>query len=520
VTVTALQSDGRGVRSYDAELPEDLVLLLQEAVARDPQGTAFIDDVTAITWAAFGAEVDSLAGRLVGAGVEPGSRLAVLAGNGIPFTTAVFAGWAAGAIVVPLNFRLTAEDLAELLGDSGTTLFLAGPGMEPLAAAAVARLEESARPRTEAVDHDRRFLSAGEVGLTPTTTPGSAAPAAIMYTSGTTGRPKGVVISHANALQNSVTCVEVLGRISSDRELIMVPQFNVTGLCSQTIPVVRGGLTGVLLNGFDAHKALAAISEHGVTSTVGAPTMWWRLLESAEHVSGDVLAGLRLALFGGAPMSTALLERMRRAMPSAQFGNGYGMTETCSMVTYIGGSEVLDRPDSVGKPLPLTDVRLVSPTTGELVPNGEPGEVVVRGGQVALGYWRADGIQALGDAAGWVHTGDIAAFDSGYLVLRDRLKDVIKRGGESIFSFEVENCIAQHPAVMDVAVVGVPDEQYGERVIGFVVTKAGTTVDSEDLRVFCRENLARFKVPSRIELVSELPRNAGGKVLKAQLRDR
>ena len=171
-----------------------------------------------------------------------------------------------------------------------------------------------------------------------------------MYTSGTTGRPKGVVISHGNALQNSVTCTAVIGRRPGDVELVMVPQFNITGLASQTVPAMHLGMTAVLLDGFDAERALDAIGRHRATSTVGAPTMWWRLLEVAESAGRTELDGLRLALFGGAPMPTALIERMRQAMPQATFGNGYGMTETCSMITYVGGAEAVSHAHTVGRP--------------------------------------------------------------------------------------------------------------------------------------------------------------------------
>jgi long-chain acyl-CoA synthetase len=310
----------------------------------------------------------------------------------------------------------------------------------------------------------------------------------------------------------------VIGRRPDDVELVMVPQFNITGLCSQTVPAMLTGMTAVLLDGFDAGRALDAMAAHQVTSTVGAPTMWWRLLEQAEEHGRSELQGLRLALFGGAPMPTALLERMRAAMPGTSFGNGYGMTETCSMIMYVGGDEVVTKAHTVGRPLPLTELRLVSPHTGADVGPGEVGEIVVRGGQIALGYWTSDGIAPLTDDDGWIATGDAGVVEDGFVILRDRLKDVIKRGGESIFSFEVENCLYQHSGVLDAAVVGVPDEQYGERVVAYVVAKPGHILAPNEVRAFCREHLAHFKVPSVVEVRQELPRNSGGKVVKSLLR--
>ena len=512
----ATRVDERGVRRYDVPLPADLVVGLRETVAAHGPKTAYLTDTGSVSWAEHGAEVDALARRLAGGGVVAGDRVAVLAGNGLSFTTAVAATWALGAIAVPLNFRLTAADLAMLLADSGAGLLLVGAGMGDLAAGAIAGLESA--PRLATADDDGRFLVDAASGELPSRTPGYDAPAAIMYTSGTTGRPKGVVISHGNALQNSVTCTSVIGRRPEDVELVMVPQFNITGLCSQTVPAMLLGMTSVLLDGFDAVRALDAIGEHAVTSTVGAPTMWWRLLEAAEADGRTELTGLRLALFGGAPMPTALIERMRAAMPAAGFGNGYGMTETCSMIMYVGGEDAVAKPHTVGRPLPLTELKLVSPDTGTEVGPGEIGEIVVRGGQVAIGYWTSVGVVPLTDADGWIATGDAAEFEDGFVVLRDRLKDVIKRGGESVFSFEVENCLHQHSGVLDAAVVGVPDEQYGERVVAYVVAKPGHDLTPDEVGAYCREHLARFKVPSVVEIRDELPRNPGGKVIKTLLR--
>jgi acyl-CoA synthetase (AMP-forming)/AMP-acid ligase II len=298
----------------------------------------------------------------------------------------------------------------------------------------------------------------------------------------------------------------------------MVPQFNITGLCSQTVPAMLTGMTAVLLDGFDAARALDAMAANHVTSTVGAPTMWWRLLEQTEDHGRPGLKGLRLALFGGAPMPTALMTRMRAAMPAASFGNGYGMTETCSMITYVGGDEAVTKSHTVGRPLPLTELRLTSPHTGMDVGAGEIGEIVVRGGQVAIGYWTSEGIAPLTDEHGWIATGDAAELEGDFVVLRDRLKDVIKRGGESVFSFEVENCLQQHEGVLDAAVVGVPDEQYGESVVAYVVARPGHEILSSEVRSFCRKHLAHFKVPSVVVVREELPRNPGGKVIKSLLR--
>lgn len=510
----AATRDERGIARYAESVPRDLAAMLDHTVARYPDKLAYVDPDSALTWTQVGEEVAGLAGRLVSAGVRPGDRVALLAGNSAAFAVAAFAVWRASAVFVPLNHRLTARDLAALLQDSQAALVLTDATHADLGKQAA----EDVHTRLEVAGSDGRFLGKVPVASIPPETPGPDAFAAIMYTSGTTGAPKGVVITHGNALQNSVTCTSVIGRSSTDRELIMVPQFNVTGLCSQTIPAAHLGMTSVLFGPFDAERALRAAQEHRATSTVGAPTMWWRLLEAAERTRSDALKGFRLALFGGAPMPTSLLSRMRATMPAATFGNGYGQTETCSMVAYAGGQEALLRPDTVGRPLPITDAKIIDPETGSPAAAGQAGELVVRGAQISAGYWRDGVIRPIADAEGWVHTGDAAIIDNGFVVLRDRLKDVIKRGGESVFSFEVEDAIAQHPDVLEVAVVGLPDEHWGEVVAAAVVAKNPVALDENVLRTHCANELAKFKIPRHFVLRNELPRNAGGKVLKSELR--
>jgi acyl-CoA synthetase (AMP-forming)/AMP-acid ligase II len=487
--------------------------MLEASVAAVPDKPAIITVDDQVTYRELLDEVRGLAGRLAAIGVGAGDRVGLLSGSGIAFTVAAWATWELGATLVPLNFRLTATDLAAQVEDSCPAVVLVGRTRADLGTALADLV--SAPVRIQA-DGDRQFLADVEAVAYERPDISGQTPAAILYTSGTTGRPKGVVIAHGNAVQNSITCTSVIGRVRDDIELVMAPQFNVTGLCSETVPAIHAGMTMVLLDAFDAAGAVRVIREHSVTSTVGAPTMWWRLLDAA---GADGLPTLRLALYGGAPMPRALQERMREALPGAAFGNGYGMTETTSMVCYLGGQDALDRPESVGPPLPLTELRIVDPESGMDVPAGEVGEVVVRGSQVAIGYWTGDGVRSLTDADGWLRTGDGARLVDGFLVLADRLKDVIKRAGESVFSIEVEEVLYQHPDVMEASVTGVPDPTMGERVLAVVVPKPGCDPDADAIRDHCRAHLAGFKVPSFVMFRDELPRNAGGKVVKGTLKE-
>jgi len=502
-----------GLARYDCDVAANLVDMLERTVAAHGSERSFIDAERSVTWTEFAAIVHQTARGLAGEHVSAGDRVAVLAGNGIPFTAAYWAIWYLGAIAVPLNHRLTASDLATQLRGSQSSLVLIGRGKEELGVAAT---ELAGTPSVFQGD-DEYFFSSRD-GATYDAPPlDEGTPAAIMYTSGTTGAAKGVVISHGNALQNSVTCTEVIGRRHDDVELIMVPQFNVTGLCSQTIPVVHMAMSAVLLDGFNAERAVELVRAHEVTSTVGAPTMWWRLLEAAGD-SG--LPSLRLALYGGAPMPSALLGRMASALNAASFGNGYGMTETCSMVSYLGGEDAILHPESVGRPLAVTELRLLETDRDTDVAEGEVGEVTVRGPQVAVGYWLDGQVRPFVSADGWLRTGDAARLCDGLIVLADRLKDVIKRGGESIFSIEVEEVLYQHPQILEAAVLGVPDEVFGEKTLAVVVTKPGAVLSTDDVQRHCKASLAQYKVPSFVDFMDELPRNAGGKVIKARLKER
>lgn len=511
--VTASRAAADGLLRYDVDAPSDLRSLLDVSAARFPDRAAVIGQDRTLTYRELRAEVDALARRLRAIGILPGERVGLLAGSGAAFTTAAWATWELAAVLVPLNSRLTASDLATQVADSAPLVVLVGATRRALAdeLAALVDVEVAIQPELQApLLADRPETPGERAVLAP------ADAAAILYTSGTTGRPKGVVISHANAIQNSITCTAVIGRTSDDVELVMAPQFNVTGLCSQTVPAVHLGMTMVPLDVFDAEGAVDAVRRHGVTSTVGAPTMWGRLLDTA---GAEGLPSLRLALYGGAPMPRALQARMSQALPSARFGNGYGMTETTSMVCYLGGDAAVERSESVGPPLPVTELRLVDPESEDDVPDGEVGEIVVRGPQVAMGYWTGDRSAPLADDDGWLRTGDAGRLVDGCVVLADRLKDVVKRGGESVFSIEVEEALYQHPDILEAAVVGVPDPAMGERVLAVVVPKSGRHVDADEVRAFCRARVAGFKVPSFVTERIDLPRNAGGKVAKSVLKE-
>lgn len=480
--------------------------LLRRTASSVPDKLAVVDDASSVTWREFDALVDGTAAYLTGLGTTSGDRVAILAGNGIPFTAAVWACWRMGAVAVPLNHRLRAEELAALIGHSGSRALLVGGDKRDFARSIDV-------PKGTRVCVSDEWLQASE---SPSASPVVAvdAPAAILYTSGTTGTPKGVVLSHGNIEANCSTCTDVIGRTSDDVELIMVPQFNVTGLCSQTVPAVATGATSVLIGRFNEDAVIGLIRRWRVSVTVGPPTMWWRITDAAAT---DDLDSIRLALFGGAPMPSALLAQMRAIMPRALFGNGYGMTETCSMVAFAPDEVVARRADSIGMILPGVEARVLDPDSHVDVAAGRPGQLFVRGPQVGLGYWTSEQIRPFVDSEGFLATGDLVSQSDELLVMAGRLKDVIKRGGESVFPVEVEESLADLDGVGEVAVTGVPNHLWGELVAAFVVPRAGSRLTADEVRAHCRGRLAPFKVPGVVVMLDELPRNAGGKVVKSEL---
>jgi long-chain acyl-CoA synthetase len=500
-----------GLREYQRAAPPDLYGLLDSTAAAWPEKTAFICDGETVSFADLRAGVLAQAAALATAGVTPGGRVGILLANSISFVRTVWAIWRLGAVAVPLNHRLHVDELVPMLRHADAKLLVTGGvhgarGHEIAARVGLVAL----RPNTEV---------SGSLTSRPATID-TGSPAAILFTSGTSGEARGVVLTHRNAIQSSLTCLEVVGRRHDDVELICVPQFNVTGLVAQTIPAVQAGMTTVLCGAFEPGAVLSAIVDQGVTAMVAAPTMWHRILAHPD-LGRSHASSLRLVLTGGAPLPQRLLDRLRCAFPAARIGNGYGMTETCSMVTYIEGNELRRRPDSVGMPLPITDVRVVDPETGSEAPPGAPGELWCRGPQIASGYWRNDEATAKLRSGDWLRTGDIATIEpGGLIVLRDRIKDVIKRGGESVYCVEVEAAIGSHPDVVESAVVGVPDAELGERVGAVVVVAPGSTVTAVGIQESCGRRLGHFKVPAVIEFADALPRNASGKVLKGEIRKR
>jgi acyl-CoA synthetase (AMP-forming)/AMP-acid ligase II len=345
--------------------------------------------------------------------------------------------------------------------------------------------------------------------------------AAIFYTSGTTGFPKGAMTSHRNFLTNSenaTRCLQLEDRSegASLSTLINVPLFHVTGCNSQLIPTLElGGRVEIMANPLDIATYLKTITEHGITQLVSVPAIYHATMRNPAFADADV-SGVRWVSYGGAPIAASVVHQIKDAFPAARVGNGFGLTETSSLTSFLPHEEAADHADSVGFAMPVVDLAIDEPDSETGV-----GELLVRGQNVVQGYWNKPEATAETFVDGWLHTGDLGRIDDdGLLYIVDRKKDMINRGGENVYSIEVESALAGAPGVGEVAVVGVPDDMMGEKVGAVVVPAAGAEPDRDAIIAHARERIADFKVPQFLAFREEpLPRNPGGKVLKAALRD-
>ena len=463
-------------------------------------------------------------------GVGPGTRVAIAMRNYPEWIVAFWATQALGAVSVPLNAWWTAPELAYGLQDSGATVaFLDGERYERIAellpnlqlrATVVTRYDGDLAPGVERWSSVRDALPLGvalpEAAIAPED------PATILYTSGTTGRPKGAVGSQRNHLTNWMVMAMFgsLGRVDgpAPSTLIVFPLFSISGLMLMYVYAGMGGKV-VLQYRWDVDDALAILEREQVTAFSAVPTILRALLSSPKLAEHDLSSIVSMAA-GAAPVPPELLARMGTLRKGIGVTHGYGITEATGGVAVNAGPGVVDHPTSVGRPLPMVDLRIVDPDTGADVPNGGVGEIVFKGPNVIAGYWNDPAATAAAFLDGWFRSGDIGYVDDdGMLFVVDRLKDVIIRGGQNIYCAEVEAAIQGHPGIAEVAVVGLAHPTLGEEVVAVVVVEQGTVSD-EALRAYLSSRLATYKVPAVIVHRDDpLPRTATGKVLKRQLRD-
>lgn len=499
--------------------------LLTRVTALGADRPAITLDERTVTFGALDRTADAVARALVAEGLAPGDRMAVLLRN-VPECYALLFGAArAGVVLVALNWRLAPPELAAILDDAEPALLVVGSAQLDL----VPPAHRPARTVVLETDFDA-WVADGTADPSHEPAPGRAAEHADrvvlqLYSSGTTGLPKGTLLTHANLAWTPRMGREFYGMGPDTVNLVPSPMFHIGGIGYGLTALGQGGHT-VLLSDLAPAHLLDRIERHRVTHAFLVPAVIAAMLAAPELAGTDLSSVQRIA-YGGAPMTEPLLRRAIAGL-GCGFMAVYGMTETAGTVVSLAPDE--HDPDgprahllrSVGRPLPWLEVDLVDPLTGEPVPARAVGEIVVRSGQNTVGYWRRpEETAATLTADGWLHTGDAAwRDDEGYLYLHDRIKDLIISGGENIYPAEVENAVAAHPDVADVAVVGVPSERWGETPTAVVVPVAGVTIDPAALLDDVRTRLARYKCPTSVEVVDVLPRNASGKVLRRELRER
>lgn len=448
-------------------------------------------------------------------GLRRGDRVAVLADNHPDYATVLFACAKLGLILTPLNWRLTAAELAYQVDDAEVALLVHGASRRRQAEEAIASATGSPplRPLEEAASEAEPAAGPG---------PGDDDPLLLVYTSGTTGRPKGALLTHANCFWTNLALDRIIDVTTFDVVLQVLPQFHVGGWNVQPLLALWKGATVVLEPAFNPGRALELIERKRVTTMMGVPATYLFMAEHPRFSDAD-LSSLRMAVVGGAPMPEGLIRTWHRR--GVQLVQGYGLTEAAPNVLGLPPEDVTRKVGYAGKPYPHVTVALRRLDAGELVDElvegpGE-GELLVSGPSVFPGYWRNPEATAETLRRGWLHTGDVAERDpEGFYRIKDRTKDMYISGGENVYPAEVESVLHDHPEVVEAAVLGVPDSRWGEVGLAVVVVREGSAVTDDELLAFCREQLAPFKVPRHIRRIDALPRSGMNKVLKTELRQR
>lgn len=488
-----------------------------------PQKTAVINyGGSRLTYRELNERVNRLANALLGRGVRKGDKVAYLFFNGSQFVETHYAVAKAGAVGVPLNFRLIGRELAYQLNNSDAVGLLYAPEFAQVIAAI--------RPDVPGV---KLFICNGEGGgedvlnyeaLLAEGSPAEPGVAVnlydeniILYTAGTTGLPKGSVLTHKNSLFNGMTMLIDYGIGRGDVFQIIPPLFHAASLNGALASSVLTGATMVIHKQVSPQQMLQAIQEEKITITWGPATMW-RMVIGYPEIGGYDLSSVRLVINGAMYMPAEMRKAVLAHFPNAVMGDTYGMTEASPCVTILPPADALRKPASVGVPLTVCDVKIFN-EAGEEVPPGTVGEIVTRG-NFMNGYYRNAEATAQAIKGGWFYTGDLGMKDEeGFIYLVDRKKDMIVSGGENVYSREVEEVIAAYPGVFEVAVIGLPDEKWGEVVTAVIAPAPGKQLTEQEIIGYCRQNLAGYKCPKAIKFVEMLPKNPAGKILKRELKE-
>lgn len=495
---------------------------LRATARRVPNAEALTFGDVNYTYAELDHAVDRAAEVLADKGLAKGDRFALMATNSDRFVIAFYAAHRLGAIFVPVNPASAPPEIEYLLADSGAKFFVYDSSVTATVDAAVA----NGLPTTAEVvlslgltdDHDDLMALADQAtGNPPGDTVTEVDDAMILYTSGTTGKPKGALFDHHRSMWTGVNCIATCGMRVGDRFLHVAPLYHAAELCIMLVPGTMLGAKHVILPSFDPTQVVEALEAERITMFFGVPTMYQFMLKVPGIEARD-LSAWRTGLFGAAPMPASVVNNLTQTLPHIAFIQLCGQTEGGPGGIYSSAEQVAARPDASGKQaLLFTEFRVVD-TDGNDVEPGGTGELILRGDTIMKGYWNKPKETSETVIDGWLHTGDLARHDEdGYVTLVDRIKDMIITGGRNVYSVEVENALAAHPAVADCAVIARPDEQYGESIIAVVTTNEDAMITLEEVKAFCRERISDYKVPHDL-IIRDIPRNASGKILKHELR--
>lgn len=486
--------------------------IVSTAARRTPDTEALVADGERLSYAEFDERINQWAHALADGGVTHGERVLLMSGNCGGFVLAYFAALRLGAIVVPVNPGSAPPELAHLATDSGAQTLLHGPGAN---IDGVADLEL------------RCVMSLGtladEAASRPTTAPDvevvESDDAVIVYTSGTTGRPKGVLLDHHRLIWVGVNCMLIVGQREGWRLLHCAPMYHAAQLSLMLTTGSMLSATHVVVPGFEPTAVLDVLERERITFFFGVPTMYQLMLREPRFAERD-LSALKVGIFGAAPMPGHVVEELAEALPHVELIQACGQTEGGPGGIYASYEDVVAQPSASGRlPFPNTEARVVD-DRDEQVAFGEVGELVIRGETVMKEYWGQPEATADTLRGGWLRTGDLARYDEGgFITLVDRKKDMIITGGRNVYSVEVENAVASHPAVAECAVIGTPHEEFGESIVAAVALKPGAELDVDALREHCFTQLSRYKAPHTLLVVDAIPRNGSGKVLKHVLRE-
>ena len=512
--------------------PRSIGALVRSAGQRFAEREAVVDGDVRLSFSSLGARIAESSRAARAAGIEKGDRVAIWAPNTWEWIVAALGAVAAGGVLVPINTRFKGREAGYVLGKSGARLLFTVRGFLDLDFPALLR-EAAAEPSTlerivllrgepgEGCESFEAYLSRASSGSEPDIDAvGPDDLSDIIFTSGTTGSPKGVMCTHAQSLRVFETWSEIVGLAEADRYLIVNPFFHTFGYKAGILACLMRGATIVPQAVFDVPTALANIEAERITVLPGPPTLYQSILNSPDRSSRD-LSSLRLAVTGAAVVPVELIKQMRSELTFSTILTAYGLTESTGTATMCRqGDDAETIANTSGRAIPDTEVRVVD-DSGAPVNAGDPGEVVVRGYNVMKGYYEDPEQTALAiDAEGWLHTGDIGVMDErGNLRITDRKKDMFIVGGFNAYPAEIENELLRHPAVAQAAVVGAPDERLGEVGVAFVVPRVGTQADPDEIVAWAREQMANYKAPRRVVVVGALPVTASGKVLKFELRE-